>query len=232
MKKNTMMRFASVLLVAVLLTTCVISGTFAKYITDGSYEDSARVAKWGVAVNVDTRTDADTFFGTMYNDAAVTEEAAAAVVGAEAVVAPGTNGSVEFSITGTPEVDVAITFEGEATADVLVPADTVDGFDEDYTPVVFTVTKDGSPLATGTLATVISALSADVNKTRVNAGTTLDTTYVLSWAWDFDDNGAGTNDVLDTLLGNVAAGTVTNAAVKTTIDFDFTITVTQIDKQN
>ena len=47
MKKNTMMRLASVLLIAVLMSTCAISGTFAKYVTSDSSSDSARVARWG-----------------------------------------------------------------------------------------------------------------------------------------------------------------------------------------
>lgn len=51
MKKNKIMRIASVLLVAVILTTCAISGTFAKYVTSGSGSDTARVAKFGVTVN-------------------------------------------------------------------------------------------------------------------------------------------------------------------------------------
>ena len=45
-----MMRVASALLVAVLLSTCAISGTFAKYVTEGSGSDTARVAKFGVTV--------------------------------------------------------------------------------------------------------------------------------------------------------------------------------------
>ena len=47
MKKNKMMRIASVLLVAVILTTCAISGTFAKYVSSADSSDSARVAYWG-----------------------------------------------------------------------------------------------------------------------------------------------------------------------------------------
>ena len=43
MKKNKMMRLASFLLIAVLLTTSVISGTFAKYVTTDAQWDSARV---------------------------------------------------------------------------------------------------------------------------------------------------------------------------------------------
>ena len=65
MKKNVMMRVASVLLVAVLLTTCAISGTFAKYTTGDAGHDTARVAKWGVTITANGTT-----FAEAYNDAA------------------------------------------------------------------------------------------------------------------------------------------------------------------
>ena len=51
--KNKMMRIASVLLVAALITTCAISGTFAKYVTKVSGEDTARVAKWGILLGME-----------------------------------------------------------------------------------------------------------------------------------------------------------------------------------
>ena len=62
MKKNTMMRIASILLVVTLLSTCVISGTFAKYVTKAEGEDQARVAKWGIVFEV----EGDTAFAKQY----------------------------------------------------------------------------------------------------------------------------------------------------------------------
>ena len=53
MKKNKMMRLASGLLVAVLLTTCAISGTFAKYTSKVEGTDAARVAEFTVDSTVD-----------------------------------------------------------------------------------------------------------------------------------------------------------------------------------
>ena len=47
MKKNTMMRIASLLLIAVLLSTSIIGGTFAKYTSTYDAKDQARVARWG-----------------------------------------------------------------------------------------------------------------------------------------------------------------------------------------
>lgn len=130
MKKNRMMRLASVLLVAVLLTTCAISGTFAKYVTEASATDSARVAKFGVVV---------TASGYLFDDhdpitatgTSVTVEAANGIATDEGdrVLAPGTKHDADdancltFSITGTPEVDVQVAFSTNATTtDIFLPA--------------------------------------------------------------------------------------------------------------
>ena len=109
MKKNKMMRIASVLLVAVILTTCAISGTFAKYVTSGNGSDNARVAKFGVTVT----GNADTFKETYAKNDTGFTLAANSVVSTEDVVAPGTSGSMAaFTITGTPEVAVRVSFAG------------------------------------------------------------------------------------------------------------------------
>ena len=46
------MRTASGLMIAALLTTSMISGTFAKYTTADAAQDSARAAKWGVNLGI------------------------------------------------------------------------------------------------------------------------------------------------------------------------------------
>jgi hypothetical protein len=61
MKRNKWMRIASVLLVAALISTCAISGTFAKYVTEDSAYDSARVAKFGVTVLASGKLFADSY---------------------------------------------------------------------------------------------------------------------------------------------------------------------------
>jgi len=114
MKKNRMMRLASVLLVLVLLTTSVISGTFAKYVTTVSNEDSARVARWGfTGENADIAiTD---LFTTAYDsttDASVSSDVD--------VIAPGTGNHASFTFTfnggGTGAVP-----DGETGTDVTAP---------------------------------------------------------------------------------------------------------------
>lgn len=186
MKKNKMMRVASVLLVAVLLTTSVISGTFAKYVTSGEKGDSARVAKFGVVV-----TGSGSLFGTTYFKADTNTPGGAnwdeynegkdvttlTVESLDKVVAPGTKNDegLTFGITGTPEVDVRITFDLDVKNDVFLKYGryedrttsakgdyfwngTVAGYE--YHPLVFTLTgkvvtdkKDAIETATGLTVT-------------------------------------------------------------------------------
>ena len=84
----------------------------------------------------------------------------------------------------------------------------------------------------------------------VNAGVDAAINETITWAWDFDDNGIGTYDKLDTLLGDLMAGNVytgAKALVVSTdngdnykaavvdvnynlnVNLDIKITVTQID---
>lgn len=243
MKKNRMMRLASGLLVAVLLTTCAISGTFAKYVTTASGSDTARVAKWGVEIS----GMADGLFAKTYAKDTETD-IANTVVATEEVVAPGTknDSGVTFSLTGTPEVAVKIDIvvKGSATdtiTDVVLPAGEytdwtqapyTDKFtlDAAYNPVVFTLKDGTTTLATGTLAQIEAFLEGKTNEYA--PGTDLSTilggtsgTYTLTWAWAFNGN-----DKADTLLGNLAAGNQTAIeGASTTIDFAIVITATQID---
>ena len=114
MRKNKMMRLASGLLVAVLLTTSTISGTFAKYVTSDSASDTARVAKWGVTVMA-----SGNLFGTDYesNSADTNKDSIVAATSVNVsstdgnIVAPGTRNFEGFkiAINGTPEVAYTIT---------------------------------------------------------------------------------------------------------------------------
>lgn len=244
MKKNVMMRAASALLVAVLLTTCAISGTFAKYITTASGTNSARVAKWGVEISGMT----DGLFKDTYAKDSDTS-IANTVEASEEAVAPGTENAegVTFSLTGQPEVAVKVDIAVKGTAadtitDVVLPAGTYTDWTKapytsqftttaDYNPVVFTLKDGATALVTGTLAEIETFLEAktgeygpgtDLSKIFGATGTG---NYTLTWAWTFDDH-----EKEDTLLGNLAAGTQSAIAnASTAIDFKIEITATQID---
>lgn len=222
MRKNKMMRLASALLVAVLLTTCAISGTFAKYVAEDSATDTARVAKWGVKVEV---TGDDTF-AKMYTDAVTTDASAATVLATTEVVAPGTEGKFgAITVTGSPEVDVEV----EVVATLTLSDDwtvKVAGVDTFYCPLVIAGVNGVNYLGDkdGYIKAILTAISGDDSgskTTYVDAGTALDTTFDkdLAWNWAYSTDAA--HDVYDTELGD--------KATLPTVEFSIKVTVTQVN---
>ena len=218
MKKNVMMRVASALLVAVLLSTCAISGTFAKYVTEATGSDSARVAKWGVNI----ATTGSMFAGEeVAGDSATTVAKTVLSTGGN-LVAPGMDGTMaEIVVTGAPEVAVKITHE--ATVAISGWAITGDDF---YCPLVITVEgHDIKGLDYDTAALVAEAIkmAIDGHSKEYDAGTDLNTTadeVNVSWKWDVEGTAGGEQtDAKDTLVADVTA----------TIEIGIKTTVTQID---
>ena len=227
MKKNRMMRVASALLVVVLLTTCAISGTFAKYVTSKESTDTARVAKFGVdlAVTVDgafaTEYDADTT-ATDKLGVAIAKTVVASSTDSDNLVAPGTNGDLMASATiaGTPEV--AVNVKQEAT--LVLTNWAVEG--TYYCPLVITV--DGAKFygmdytsAAEFIAAVEAALDSDVN---YEPNTDLTESHSVTWEWAFEGTDGKQTNEKDTALGDYAAETG-----DIEISFTYKITVTQID---
>lgn len=231
MKKSKMMRLASCLLVLTLLTTCMISGTFAKYVTAGSGEDIARVAKFGVKVD----GNGDMFLKGYAKDDSTYTVSSNTVASSDTwnVVAPGTTGSLtEVALTGTPEVATRVTYDATITLDGW----TLTGGAE-YCPLYFTVegktygtnaTGLGFDYTYGTVAELKAGVEAAIEACAKDyaPNTDLSATGVdanapsVTWNWPFETG----HDVEDTDLGDKAAAgnyAVVKVEVKTT--------VTQID---
>lgn len=250
MKKNKMMRVAGALMVVTLLTLSIVSGTFAKYVTSDSESGSARVAKFGVDVVAsgtlfDKTYKAATNNGPGGEGAEDTNDTALTVESSTNVVAPGTKNAdgLALSITGTPEVDVQVAINVTVNNDVVLKAnnalpDKTTGnsatFDnkKDYYPVVYTLKKGTEVLKSGNLTDIKTKLESYAG--RYDAGTNLTNTIgnlTLTWEWDFDNEGAGTYDKQDTLLGDLAAGTATvdSSLYNINAGVEITLSVTQID---
>jgi len=135
MKKNGIMRVFTLLLVLTLVSTCAISGTFAKYITKAEGADQARVAKWGIVLTMEGdgmfkneyEADDETFTGDQISASVKSSDDAK-------VVAPGTKGDgLKATVKGTPEVATRYILEIPANwADVSLKA----GEYTDYTKLV------------------------------------------------------------------------------------------------
>lgn len=234
MKKNKMMRLASVLLVAVILTTCAISGTFAKYVTEDSGSDTARVAKFGVAVN-----NSGALFLKNYakDDIAYTLGANTVESSDEwKVIAPGTTYSnTDVVLTGTPEVAVKVTYE---ITNLTVSGEWKDGGGNEYFPVIFNVAGtdyyigDGTSTDIASLVNNVKAAAAGYSKTyepNTNLSTKAGEALDITWRWEFVSTtlGAYQTDAKDTALGDKAAAASPGDELK--IELAINTTVTQID---
>ena len=224
------------MLALVLITSCFVGGTFAKYVTGGSGTDSARVAKFGVTVTANGDVFAKEYDT---NDQTVVGTIAKSVISTDKVVAPGTTSNGDFvaaTITGTPEVAVRVSYKLDATT--LQLENWKDGDGQFYCPLVFKVkTPDGNTVISGmefqtaeamkaALVNTVAAYTKDYAPGTDLSGKAADT-LAISWEWPFEtgtDADKPANNVKDTFLGDEAAAG--NAA---TISLDLTATVTQID---
>ena len=192
-KSNKLMWVSGVLLVLTLITSCFVGGTFAKYVSEGEGDDTARVAKWGVEVEV--KGDG---FKTEYgkNNHQSNIKGSTVISSSEdKVVAPGTKGNFGgIKITGTPEVAVQI----KTTADVKFENWDVNN-GEFYCPLVFTIGEKtikgldyskGTAGEAGSFAFAIKDAIEKATSKEIEAGDDLskiseDITY--SWEWPFEN---------------------------------------------
>ena len=251
MKKNRFIKLASGLLVLCLMTTCVIGATLAKYTTAKDTQDSARVAKWGVRISAAANSAFKTEYDKdddSYTKGAVTVKSSSS----EKVVAPGTSGSAaQFSISGTPEVAVRLSFALTVVNEVKLTAGTYTNTDgatvtlgSDYNPIEWTLKKNDTHvegadtnvegavnLTLAEMATFLSTYHVDYAPNTDLSATV--PTYKLYWAWAFDGN-----DTADSILGDLAAevtgikkgsSDIAASDYSTKVSYKLTITATQID---
>ena len=228
MKKNNMMRLASVLLVLVLLTTCAISGTFAKYITKAEGTDSARVAYWGFGVDDDLTTLEIT---DLFKSAYSTDVQSATKDGKQDdLIAPGTANSKVVKFTYTDNTNENATAPEVAyTLDVSTAGSSCADDIKDNTNIIWKIAVDGAALAAapavdgqsfaaGSWDALMYAIEALDNNTAdasfapgeiaeaFDAGSQIE----IGWEWIFEDTthaNADTDayddqDEIDTAMGN------------------------------
>lgn len=231
------MRAAVLMLALVLITSCFVGGTFAKYVTSGTGGDNAKVAKWGVTVTAHETGD---IFAKSYDNTVIAE-------GEYKVIAPGTkkDNAALVTLRGKPEVSVKVTYN----ADSFSLAGNWKGADNDdtfYCPLIIKVTgKVGGVAKTETINCADKERAADVETAVKNAVAACSATYdpktdlssatvdgdglKISWEWPFEsgETNPKQNDVKDTYLGNQAV-TATGLSIPA-IHVQVTATVTQID---
>lgn len=242
----------SILVIGLLLLLVAVIGfggyTMSKYVTKKSVKDNkAQVAKWGFTIETQ---NVDKLFSDKYKaGGTVASTGDALIVKAHTdgtnLVAPGTKGSMSFTIGGKAEVKAQVTFEitaGSSDISLTYKKDNVAAQDP-YAPVKWTL-KKGNAAVEGcsgvSLTTILNKLDSydetvEAGKELANAGT-----YTIEWEWVFDNTANNADsDNLDTLLGMIAnnaatseyvteAGTYTKVNASTNISFGFVIKVEQV----
>ncbi len=255
MKKNYLSRIGAFLLMSTMITSCFVGSTFAKYTSQGEGGDTARVAKWGVEVEVETNDKNTKLFKNEYSKDDVNYDAPSITVKSEEkVVAPGTGGTFgKISITGTPEVAVEIIAEPELTLTNWVTQQ------DPYCPIKFTITngnytKTINGLDYKVTSGGVSSFESNVEKAIVEAilkdavattskngiktgsfeaGTDLSAItddIIISWEWPFE--GATGNSSTGYNQDNEKDSELGDAAATgtaPTIKLDLGITVDQVD---
>lgn len=108
--KKKLMRFNLAALALVMVTSVLISGTFAKYTTAVSAQDTALIARWdissdGTGMAFDGQTDLD-LFGHAYNTAILNSDTVDGDT--QFILGPGVQDSFTVNLTGTADVDATI----------------------------------------------------------------------------------------------------------------------------
>ena len=222
MKKKVIIVAAMVLLLATVLVMSM--STFAKYTSTATTDaNTAVVAKWGLTL----QADVDDLFGSEYGEADGETKLATVgngvnVIANSAVVAPGTTGSMTFTVDGVADVSAQVKFALNMTSEIGIGT---------YKPVKWTLTIGGvDVVANGTVDAINTYFNSNAEALTIEQGAVVDATeYTLTWAWAFDN---GENNANDTLLGQAAAGETVEGAVTTmaftvNANFEQTQTVAQ-----
>lgn len=230
------MRVAGLLLALVLVTSCFVGGTFAKYTTGNYGEDNARVAKFGVTVK-GTSDMFDTTYKT--DDTTVTAIANSVVAfNDNNLVAPGTkkDNCLTASVEGTPEVAVDVKYVATMNLTGNWQSDDKGTF---YCPLIIKVNETaikGTEYTTkdAFIKAVTDAVSGHNAQYAPNTNLANETNDKLSisWEWPFEvkDTDGKVNhafDLKDTYLGDLAANAASDDMPE--IHLGLYLTVTQID---
>lgn len=222
MKRNHTIRLATGLMALTMVTTCFVGSTFAKYTSRGEAGDMARVAKWGVQVDV---TGSD-----MFNTEYTNEDGKVTVKSSDrnALVAPGTKGeALSFTIKGTPEVATKLHIFCDGN-DVFFKYLATN---ETYYPLNYSLYKveNGStiPVLLNANFAEVSEKLGDLDGTTFAPNEKIDMEYFLTWEWPFESG----HDNYDSTLGDkIANGEYGDfETFNTMLDAAIEITVEQVD---
>ena len=208
-------RLSALLLALVMITSCMVGGTFAKYTSSADGSDTATVAKWSFDVGGTEITTTDTITFDLFNTIKDTNKTDNESDVFNGKIAPGTSGSFKLELKNTSEVNALYTIKLEEVEGTQVP-------------LYYSLT--GSDNAAEWYNTIDTLNAALANK-QIGMDTAPNNTasHTVYWEWVYQETGdaqdIADNDAADTALG-ILAQTVGTAP---TVMIKATVTATQVD---
>jgi len=204
--KNKTLRLGLVALLLVAITMSIISGTLAKYVDLFSASDSARVAKFDYTVaGLDKDNQTIEIFETVEDSGIVHHN------DSSKLIAPGTNGSFNVTLTNKSEVLIKAKYTFTENNNENIPV--VYEYDSKYYSSVLlenakVTLHDGDTDAEKvTITGDLAALKAAIEKsTEVGYGATK--VITINWAWAFEGDGTTQSNDTDTDFGEAGTATV------------------------
>ena len=211
-ENNKVVRFAIIVLALTMVALILVSGTYAKYVSQATATSNARVAKWEFEVNdvniasTTPQTLTINLFETIKDTTDAEEVGSAeadvkAGTAEQAIIAPGTSGEFTISLENKSEVTAKASITFGLTTSL---------------PLEF---KVGSGDWTAASSFTGDAAKVDIDTLAMETGTSSTT---VQWRWKYNAGAISegkstedaTQDAADTALG--IAGTAT-AAVEVTV---------------
>ena len=198
MKRNKLFILGICTVMVALVSLSLVSGTWAKYTSTVSGEDSARVAKWAFTVNGDAITNAadeshpqeitfDLFNTVKDTDGSDESDVENGLGDGQTVIAPGTQGSFTLEFANNSEVNAEYTVHFDITkSDATLP-------------IEFSI---NNAHWTANIADIVAAI-------EMHDG---EASHTIYWRWAFTGD-----DAVDTSLG--LATTLPTVTVKATVTF-------------
>ena len=191
MKKINTSKVAVLMLALTLITACFVGGTFAKYTANIEATGSARVAKFVVGSTTDDASFKVFDMSEIYEldnatDFENPDPETSIKLDGDTIIAPGTWGEFEFTVSNDSEVDVTYSV----------------AYSVDYNGTTSTGLE--IPLKWSTNGTDWEDDIEDLDVTNEPLDMDAEDTVKVLWKWDFEGN-----DTNDTTLGEEGTATPT-----------------------
>ena len=202
-RKNSTLRIAGGLLALVMVTSCFVGGTFAKYTTAADATESARVAKFGVEVSISGGAF-ETSYNADDNSTSITKTVVSSNL--DKLAAPGTQdeNAVTFTIKGAPETAVRVQVGMDNMQDIVLkkgayrdytkaPYDGTFQVPTDYHPIAFYLKKGDDVVVAGSLADINGYLRSEYVSGDYQANTNLGTALCSRGGYPTSGGGYSSN---------------------------------------